>query len=90
MYFMTTLLEKALERLRAWPQERQDEAAELLLALDRLGPGPYQPSAEELAAIDEALEQVERGEQASPAEVDAAFARFRKRGSSIVRAQSAT
>jgi hypothetical protein len=75
---MTKLLEKALDAVRAWPADRQDEAAKLLLALDRLGPGPYQASPEELAAIDEALEQVERGERASPAEVEAAFARFRK------------
>jgi hypothetical protein len=75
---MTKLLEKALDAVRAWPADRQDEAAKLLLALDRLGPGPYQASPEELAAVDEAHEQVERGERASPAEVEAAFARFRK------------
>jgi len=75
---MTKLMEKALDAVRAWPADRQDEAAQLLLALDRLGPGPYQASPEELAAIDEAREQVERGERASPAEVEAAFARFRK------------
>ena len=75
---MTKLLEKALDAVRAWPADRQDEAAKLLLALDRLGPAPYQASPEELTAIDEALEQVERGERASPAEVEAAFARFRK------------
>lgn len=75
---MTKLMEKALNAVRAWPADRQDEAAKLLLALDRLGPGPYRASPEELAAIDEALEQVERGERASPAEVEAAFARFRK------------
>ena len=75
---MTKLMEKALDAVRAWPADRQDEAAKLLLALDRLGPGPYQASPEELAAVDEALEQVERGERASPAEVEAAFARFRK------------
>ena len=75
---MTKLLEKALHAVRAWPADRQDEAAKLLLALDRLGPAPYQASPEELTAIDEALEQVERGERASPAEVEAAFARFRK------------
>ena len=74
---MTKLLEKALDAVRARPADRQDEAAKLLLALDRLGPGPYQASPEELAAVDEALEQVERGERASPAEVEAAFARFR-------------
>jgi hypothetical protein len=56
---MTKLMEKALNAVRAWPADRQDEAAKLLLALDRLGPGPYQASQEELAAIDEALEQVD-------------------------------
>ena len=75
---MTKLMEKALDAVRAWPADRQDEAAKLLLALDRLGPAPYQASPEELTAIDEALEQVERGERTSPAEVEAAFARFRK------------
>lgn len=75
---MTTLMEKALEAVRGWPEQRQDEAAALLLALDRLGPGPYRASPEELSAIDEALDQVARGERATEAEVEAAFARFRK------------
>jgi hypothetical protein len=51
---MTTLMERALKAVSAWPRDRQDEAAELLLALDRLGPAPYQASADELAAVDEA------------------------------------
>jgi uncharacterized protein (DUF433 family) len=38
----------------------------------------YHASAEELAAIDEALGQVARGEHASNDEVEAAFARFRR------------
>jgi hypothetical protein len=71
-------MEKALERLRAWPAERQDEAAELILALDRLGPGPYEATEDELAAIDEALDEVKRGALASDEVVEAAFARFRK------------
>ena len=75
---MTTLMQKALEAVRAWPKNLQDEAVKLLLALDELGPAPYVASEEELRAIDEALEQVERGERATAAEVDAAFARFRK------------
>ena len=75
---MTRLMEKALEAVRAWPKDRQDEAAELLLALDQLGPAPYRASAEELRAIDEALEQVGRGERATVDEVEDAFARFRK------------
>ncbi len=75
---MTTLMEKALEAVRGWPKDRQDEATRLLLALDQLGPAPYRASEEELRAIDEALEQVGRGERATPAEVEDAFARFRK------------
>jgi hypothetical protein len=71
-------MEKALEAVRSWPNSLQDEAAKLLLALDELGPAPYVASEEELRAIDQALEQIERGEHASATEVEAAFARFRK------------
>jgi predicted transcriptional regulator len=74
---MTDLLEKALAAMGRWPASRQDEAAEMLLALDRLG-ATYTASADELAAIDEGLAQAQRGEFASDAEVDAAFRRFRK------------
>lgn len=76
---MTDLMEKALAAVRNWPPKRQNEAAEMLLALDRLGPDAYEPSSEELAAIDEALEQGRRGEIASDADVKAAFARFWKK-----------
>jgi propanediol dehydratase small subunit len=43
-----------------------------------LAPRPYRASADELRAIDEALQQVARGERATAAEVEDAFARFRK------------
>jgi hypothetical protein len=71
-------MEKALAVVRRWPASRQDEAAGLLLALDRLGSGTFVATDEELAAIDEALAQVERGEFATDEQVDAAFARFRR------------
>jgi predicted transcriptional regulator len=58
-------MEKALAAIRSWPAERQDEAAEMLLALDRLGPQAYRASADELRAIDEGLAQAARGECAS-------------------------
>jgi hypothetical protein len=74
---MPTLMDKALEIVRGWPADRQDDAAELLLALDRLGAGAYRASPEELSAIDEALGQIARGELATDADVEAAFARFR-------------
>ncbi len=75
---MTDLMEKALAAVKHWPPDRQEEAAELLLALDQLGPDPYRANADELRAIDEALEQAGRGEFASEVEVQAAFKRFRK------------
>ncbi len=75
---MTELMEKALATVRSWPAEQQDEAAEILLALDRLGSGSYQASDAELRAVDEAMRQVERGEYATEVEVEAAFARLRK------------
>jgi len=75
---MTDLMEKALAAVRQWGAERQNEAAALLLAIDRLGPDAYRASPEELAAIDQALAQAEPGELASDAEAEAAFARFRK------------
>lgn len=75
---MTDLMERALERVRRWPPERQEEAAQLLMALDDLGAEPLDVDDETLAAIDEALAEKERGEFADPKEVAAFFARFGK------------
>lgn len=75
---MTDLMQKALEAILKWPVERQDDAAGILLAMDRLGSGSYRASAEELMAIDEALADLKKGHFASDADVDAAYARFGK------------
>jgi hypothetical protein len=45
---------------------------------DLMGAEPYRASGSELRAVDEAVAQLERGELATEAEVEAAFARFRK------------
>ena len=74
---MTDLMDKALAAIGRWPASRQNEAAEMLLALDRLG-ASYTASPDELAAIDQALAQVQRGEFATDAEVEAALQRFRR------------
>lgn len=75
---MTDLMEQALATVRSWPDEQQDEAAQILLALGRLGSGGYRASDDELRAVDEALAQIESGAHASEAEIEAAFARFRR------------
>jgi hypothetical protein len=75
---MTDLMEKAIARVRCWRAHQQDEAAEILLALDQLGADAYVASEDELRAIDEALAQIEAGEYTTDAEVEAVYSRFRK------------
>jgi hypothetical protein len=66
-----------LEQVAAWPQEDQEELAEVGREIEARRSGVYRPTMEEMAAIDEATEQIERGEIASKADVEAAFAKFR-------------
>jgi hypothetical protein len=64
-----------LERVPTWPEDRQQDLAELALEIEaELAGADYDPTPDELAAIDEGL----AGEAASDEEVKAAFALFRK------------
>jgi hypothetical protein len=74
---MTKLLETAIERIRQWPDERQTEIAEMLLALDA-DDFADEGDAETLAAIDNGLAQADRGEFADPKDVDTIFTRYRR------------
>ena len=67
---MTKLLEHALAKVRLWPKERQDEAAEILLTMGQEG-GVYMLSDDERAAIEEAREEVALKGVASDEEVAA-------------------
>lgn len=76
----TKLLAKALERIENWPAEAQDQLAELALDLDAgLKDIPYEPTDAELAGIDRGLRDAEQGRFATDAEVEAAYAKFRRR-----------
>jgi hypothetical protein len=75
---MTKLMDKALARVNAWPADRQNEVAELLLALDELGADPIDVDEGTLAAIDEGLADIDSGSLADPAEIEAVYARFRR------------
>lgn len=68
-------LEKAIEAAKAWPQDRQEAAAEVLEQMNTLTATPYKLSAEERSDLEEALAEARRGEFASDAEVTAMFAR---------------
>jgi len=64
-----------LKRVPTWPEDRQQELAELALAIEaELDSTGFDATADELAAIDEGL----AGEAASEEEVKAAFAVFRR------------
>jgi uncharacterized protein (UPF0335 family) len=64
-----------LERIPTWPEDRQQEVAELALDIEaELDSTGFDATADELAAIDEGL----AGDAASEEEVKAAFAVFRR------------
>lgn len=72
-------IEAVLDRVRAWPPERQEEAVRVLLEMDAQGTdGVYELSDEELADIEEGLREIERGEVATEQEVAALFNRIRR------------
>lgn len=72
------LIENVLDRVRAWPPSRQEDAALMLLAMEAQDTGPYRLSDEERADIEAALEEVTRGEVASDEDVAAVFNRHRR------------
>jgi hypothetical protein len=64
-----------LERVPTWPEDRQQELAELALEIEAEFAGAeYRATPDELAAIDKGL----AGEPASDEEATAAFATFRR------------
>ena len=70
-------LEDVLERLKSWPQQRQEEAVRLLEAMEQAGTTPYRMSPEERAAVDVGLAQSKRGELVSDEEMQRFWARSR-------------
>jgi hypothetical protein len=72
-------IDAVFERVRTWPEERQELAAAMLLELEAGGGDVYVLSDEERAAIEEAEAELDRGEVASDEEVKALFARYRSR-----------
>jgi hypothetical protein len=69
-------LEKVLEAVRQWPADRQEAAAEILEHMDVLETEPYELSPEERADLEEALDELRRGELAGDDDVAAVFSRL--------------
>jgi predicted transcriptional regulator len=71
-------IDAVFERVRTWPQERQEDAARVLLQMESAGTELYELSEEESADIEEGLKEIERGEVATDEEVAALFSRIRR------------
>jgi hypothetical protein len=75
---MATTLERAFDRIRRLPDSRQTEAIELLEAFLE-EPEIYVLSNDERRLIAEAQAEIDRGEYASEAEVEAIFAKHARK-----------
>ena len=73
------VLKDALQRAESWPQEAQEELAELASEIDaRLKGRKYHATADELAGIDRGLRAARDGRFATDKEVEAVFAKHRR------------
>ena len=75
---MNADVKHVLSRVARWPEDDQDELAQIALEIEARRHGVYHAAAKELEAIDEALTAVARGDIASDAEVEAVFAKYRR------------
>lgn len=73
-----TDLQNLLARVRAWPEEAQDELVAIANQIESELKGDYIATRDELQAIDGAIASIDAGEVATDLEVGAAFAKFRK------------
>jgi hypothetical protein len=74
---MNKLVETLIERVADWPQDAQAEVVKSIVDIETKHFGLYKLSAEERAAIEEALEEMRQGKFATDEEVAAVFNRYR-------------
>jgi hypothetical protein len=72
---MNKRLRQALELVKDWPDERQEDAARLLLAMQEQAHAKHPLDEEQRRRLDVSLAQIEKGELASDEEVRAVRAK---------------
>jgi len=75
---MNARLKDILERALSWPEAAQEQAIELLLALEKEYGEPYDATDDELEGIDRGLHDAAEGRFATEEEVAATFAKYRR------------
>jgi predicted transcriptional regulator len=74
----TKALKEAIRRAETWPEEAQEQLAEIAFEIDaELKSGAYRATPEELAGIDRGLKAAREGRFATDEEVEAVFAKRR-------------
>jgi hypothetical protein len=75
----TAVLKEALQKTESWPEEAQEQLAEIVLEIDaQLKSGPYKATPEELAGIERGLKAAREGRFATAEEVEAVLAKYRQ------------
>jgi hypothetical protein len=75
---MIKALEQAIEKVKSLPKERQEYAAGMLEQIANADDELYRLSDEERRVVREGLAELDRGEEASQAEVRAVFDKYRE------------
>jgi predicted transcriptional regulator len=75
---MNAKLKDIIARVETWPEWAQEQAVDLLLAIETEQAEPYRATDEELAAIDRGLRDAAEGRFATDEEVEATFAKHRR------------
>jgi hypothetical protein len=75
---MIKALEKAIEKIKALPMERQEYAAAVLEEIAADDGTVYQLSEEEDRLLQEAIDELEGGQRATDAEVRAVYDKYRR------------
>ena len=74
---MTSTLDKVLERVKGWPEARQRDVLRVLEIMEQSGIGTHALTDDERAAVQVGLDQANRGEFVSDAEMEAFWRRNR-------------
>jgi predicted transcriptional regulator len=76
---MTKVWDQLLQRVQSWPDEAQEELAQIVEEIEaELNESPYDASPAELLGVERGLRDAAEGKFASPEQVEAVFAKYRR------------
>jgi predicted transcriptional regulator len=77
---MTRIWDELLRRIQSWPEEAQQELAQVVSEIEaELGNSRYRATPAELEGIDRGLNDAAQGKFASDEDVEAVFAKYRRK-----------